>query len=125
MLGFKNIGYGRNAGEMILIALLDYIIAFSVISLSSLWKGKYVDQRIGLLLGIVFTLMLRFMCHFISGWLIWEALWPNGRGFAAPVWSLIYNGSYMLPEILITGIVAWVSYPPLKKYWLGEDLVKR
>ena len=39
ILGFKNIGYGRNAGEVILIALLDYILAYTVIGLSGLFKG--------------------------------------------------------------------------------------
>ena len=125
ILGFKNIGYGRNAGEVILIALLDYILAYTVIGLSGLFKGKFKDQRAALLTGIVFTFILRYLFHFFSGWLIWEALWPNDQGFTAPLWSLAYNGSYMVPEIIITSIVAWLSYKPMKKYWLGEDLVKR
>ena len=68
---------------------------------------------------------LRFLCHFLSGWLIWEALWPNELGYAAPMWSLLYNGSYMLPETLITAVVAFASFGPLKRYWLGEDLAGR
>ena len=28
----------------------------------------------------------------------------------------------MIPEIIITAVVAWFSYAPLKKYWHGEDL---
>jgi len=38
------------------------------------------------------------------------------------VWSIAYNGSYMVPEMVITSIVAALSYKPLKRYWLGEDL---
>lgn len=125
ILGFKNIGYGRNAGEVILIVLLDYILAYTVIGLSGLFKGNFKDQRAALLTGIVFTFFLRYLFHFFSGWLIWEALWPNDQGFTAPLWSLVYNGSYMVPEIIITSIVAWLSYKPMKKYWLGEDLLKR
>lgn len=122
ILGFKNIGYGRNALEMLLIALLDYILAYSVISLSSVFKGRFKDQRLALLAGIMLTLLLRYAFHFFSGWIIWEALWPNDQGFTSPMWSLVYNGSYMVPEIIITSIVAWLSYQPLKRYWLGEDL---
>lgn len=122
MLGFKNVGYGRNVGEMVLIAVLDYVLAFTVIGLSALWKDRFQDKRTGLMVGIIVTFVLRFLCHFVSGWFIWEALWPNELGYAAPLWSLMYNGSYMLPEILITGIIAWLSYAPLKKFWLGEDL---
>ncbi len=124
-LGLKNVGYGRNPGEMLLIALLDYVLAFTAIGLSAMFKGRVKDNRLAVVLGIVVTFALRFLCHFLSGWLIWEALWPNELGYAAPMWSLLYNGSYMLPETLITAVVAFASFGPLKRYWLGEDLVGR
>ena len=123
-LGLKNVGYGRNPGEMLLIALLDYVLAFTAIGLSAMFKGRVKDNRLAVVLGIVVTFALRFLCHFLSGWLIWEALWPNEHGYAAPMWSLLYNGSYMLPETLITAVVAFASFGPLKRYWLGEDLAK-
>ncbi|MHC1786641.1 MAG: energy-coupled thiamine transporter ThiT [Christensenellales bacterium] len=125
MLGFKNVGYGRSMGEMLLIALLDYILAFTVIGLSSIFKGRFADERKGLMLGIFATFLLRFLCHFFSGWFIWEALWPNALGYAAPAWSFLYNGSYMLPELLVTALVAWLSFRPLKGYWLGLDLGRK
>mgnify|MGYP002409690829 CR=1 FL=1 len=124
-LGLKNVGYGRNPGEMLLIALLDYVLAFTAIGLAAMFKGRVKDNRLAVVLGIVVTFALRFLCHFLSGWLIWEALWPNELGYAAPMWSLLYNGSYMLPETLITAVVAFASFGPLKRYWLGEDLVGR
>ncbi len=123
MMGFSNVGYGRTALEMLMIALLDYIIAFTVIGLSAMFKNRIKDHRLAAVLGISLTFMLRYVCHFLSGWLIWEALWPNGYQYAAPVWSFLYNGSYMLPEIIITVMVCWLSFVPLKKFWLGEDLV--
>ena len=49
-------------------------------------------------------------------------LWPNELGWAAPVWSIAYNASYMIPEIIITSLVAALSYGPLKKYYQGQDL---
>ncbi len=124
-LGLKNVGYGRNPGEMLLIALLDYVLAFTAIGLAAMFKGRVKDNRLAVVLGIVVTFALRFLCHFLSGWLIWEALWPNELGYAAPMWSLLYNGSYMLPETLITAVVAFASFGPLKRYWLGEDLAGR
>ena len=36
--------------------------------------------------------------------------------------SDLYNASYMVPEIIITGIVAALSYRPLQRYYQGEDL---
>ena len=63
-----------------------------------------------------------YLIRFLSGLLIWEVLWPNSLGWAPAVWSIAYNGSYMVPEMVITSIVAALSYKPLKRYWLGEDL---
>ena len=42
----------------------------------------------------------RFLCSFASGILIWGEYAPEGQ----PVWlySLTYNGGYMLPELIIT-----------------------
>lgn len=122
MLGFKNVGYGRNILEMVLIALLDYILAFSVIGLAGVFNKRFSQHRTALMVGIAVTFFARFLFHFVSGWLIWEALWPNELAWSSPLWSLVYNGSYMLPETLITLLVAWISYIPLKRYWLGEDL---
>ena len=78
--------------------------------------------RASLVWGIVVTFALRFLCHFVTGWWIWDALWPNGR-WLSPVYSLLYNGAYMLPEIIITAVVAvLLTKTPLNKYILGEDL---
>ena len=70
----------------------------------------------------VVTFLARLACHYISGVAVWEVLWPNELGWAAPIWSISYNASYMIPEIIITGIVAALSFRPLQKYYLGEDL---
>ena len=50
--------------------------------------------------------------------------WPecSRAGWAIPVWSIAYNASYMIPEIIITSLVAALSYGPLKKYYQGQDL---
>ena len=50
---------------------------------------------------------------------IWDALWPNEFGMTSVLYSLCYNGSYMLPEIVITAILACilaVSYTHLDVY---------
>ena len=44
-----------------------------------------------------------------------------GLGFPA-LWSLAYNASYMIPEMIITTVAAVALYFPLKKYYYGEDL---
>jgi len=93
----------------IAVVMLDYIIAFTVLGLSGLFKGK----RFGLLFAAPLCLTLRYLSHFISGMVVWGVYADN-----MPVWlySLTYNGSYMIPEIIITTIVSAVlciTAPPI------------
>ena len=124
LLGLSNVSYAPDALTAVGIILLDYVIAFTLIGFAACFNNLVKNRRLSIVLGIVVTFLGRFVCHFLSGVLIWEALWPNELGWASSVWSLAYNGSYMIPEIIITAIVAWLSYAPLKKYWHGEDLPK-
>ena len=92
------------------------------IGLAAMFKSRIKNQQLALVLGIAVTFLIRLACHYISGVAVWEVLWPNELGWAAPIWSISYNASYMVPEIVITGIVAALSYRPLEKYYQGEDL---
>lgn len=121
LLGMSNVTYAPDALTAIGIILLDYVVAFTVIGLSACLNKAVGNRRLAIVLGICLTFFLRFVCHFLSGVLIWEALWPNEKGWAPAVWSLAYNASYMLPETIITSVVAWISFGPLKKFWLGEN----
>ena len=124
ILGVSNVQYATNFIMAVGIVLLDYTIAFTVIGLSACFNGVIKNRLVSIVVGIVFTFALRFVCHFISGWIIWDALWPNEMGLASPMYSLVYNGGYMLPETIITALVAVLTYKPLKRYWLAEDLAK-
>ena len=124
LLGINNVQYAPNALTAIGIIMLDYVLAFGVLGFSAIFDGVFKSRRTAILVGIVVTLSARFLCHFVSGVIIWEALWPNSLGWATWIWSLAYNGSYMLPEILITGIAAYFLYPPLAKYWNRVTVVK-
>lgn len=120
-LGLNNVQYAPTALSAAGIVLFDYILAYSVIGFSAGFNKLIKNRRTSIIIGIVVTFFARFLCHFISGLIIWEVLFPNELGWAPPVWSLAYNASYMVPEILITSIVAFISFKPLKRYWLSED----
>lgn len=121
-LGFKNVLYGQNFFQMAAIALLDYILAFTVIGLAAVPRKFIRDKQLAVGAGVVFVCLLRFLCHFLSGWLIWDALWPNADGLSGVVYSILYNGSYMLPETLLALPIAVLLYVPLERFWLGQDL---
>ena len=108
IFGLDNVQYATGFVMAAGIVLFDYILAYSAIGLAACFnksaEGKPAD--LSLCVGIAFAFALRLACHFISGWWIWEALWPNELAWAAPIWSLTYNASYMVPEIVLTCIAA-------------------
>lgn len=106
LLGLDNVQYATSAGMAIAIVLLDYIIAYSIIGFAGIYKNSIKNKNYALVSGICTTFFARFLCHFATGWAIWDALWPNEFGMIAPVYSLCYNGSYMLAEAVITSVVA-------------------
>lgn len=110
LLGLDNVQYATSIGMAIAIILLDYIVAYTVIGFAGIFKNKAKNFNSAVISGIGLTFFLRFLCHFISGWLIWDALWPNEFGMAAPIYSLCYNGSYMLAEAVISSVAAVILF---------------
>ena len=84
------------------VVMLDYILAFTFLGLSGFFRGK----QYGIIYAVPLCLILRFVCHFISGLVIWGTYAPAGT----PVWlySLAYNGPYMGFEIIFTMIAGAV-----------------
>ena len=122
VLGLDNVQYATSAFMAFSIIFLDYIIAYTVIGLSGVFDGVMKNRRAALAVGIAVTFCLRFVCHFITGVWIWDAMWPNELGMASVVYSFVYNGWYMAGELILTEIVAMLLYAPLGKYFRGEDL---
>jgi len=82
--------------------MLDYIIAFTMLG-SAAWFAKWFGDEYSprsILFGTFAVCFIRFLCSFVSGFLIWSSL--TEQGFGAVTFSLVYNGSYMLPETIIT-----------------------
>ena len=121
LLGVDNVQYASSPLMALGIILLDYILAYTVIGFASVFDSAS-KPRMGLALGIAVTFFARFLCHFITGAWIWDALWPNELGMTAVVYSAAYNGWYMAAELILTEIVAMAVYKPLGKYFRGEDI---
>lgn len=123
LLGSNNLQYAASALMAAGIVLLDYLVPYTVIGLAGMFKGRTRDPRVALVLGIASTFLLRLLCHFITGWWIWDALWPNEFGMIAPVYSIAYNGSYMLGEMVLSSVVTvLLCKTALRKYMEGSDL---
>lgn len=121
LLGLDNLSYATNGFVAVMIVLFDYIVAYGVLGFSGVFKKRMPIVKAALL-GETVTFSLRFLCHFVTGWFVWDALWPNEYGMISPIYSLCYNGIYMLPELIITMIitVAILKIEPAKKTLLDE-----
>lgn len=124
LLGLNNVQYAPNALSAIGIILLDYVLAFGVLGFAAVFDNVFQNKRKALVVGIVVTMSGRLLCHFLSGVIIWEALWPNSLGWTPWIWSIAYNGSYMIPEMIITSVVAVLLYKPLQKYFTKVEPAK-
>jgi len=81
------------------VVMLDYVLAFGVLGISAIFRGK----RYGLVYAAALCVSLRFLCHFISGIVIWSTYW---RDPGAWLFSLTYNGSYMGVELVFTTVIS-------------------
>jgi thiamine transporter len=120
VLGAGNVAYATNTWEAVAIILLDYIIAYAFIGFAAVFDRAIKSPYAAITAGIIFAMSLRLASHFVVGWIVWEALWPNELGWASPIWSIAYNGSYMVPEMVITTAAALLLYKPLKRYFAIE-----
>ena len=122
LLGLDNVGYATTAVMAAGVVFLDYVIAYTVIGLS----GVFGKSRGAVAVGIAVTFTLRFLCHLVTGAWIWGEWMPEtfmNLPMSNPwIYSFLYNGWYMLFEIIVTEVVAMLIYAPLKKYFTGEDL---
>jgi len=98
----------------------DFLVAYMVLGLAGLFKGKFVPATL-------VACGARFLVHYVVGATIWAEYMPEtffGMTMTTPwIYSALYNGSYMLPDmvmVLIAGILLMKT--PAKKYLLGQDL---
>ena len=126
MLGLDNVGYATTFATAVGVIFLDYIIAYTVIGLSGIFDNIMGRTRAAMAVGIAVTFTLRFLCHLITGVWIWGGWMPEtfmNMTMTSPwLYSFLYNGWYMLAELIVTEIIAMLIYAPLGKYIRGEDL---
>ncbi len=100
----------------------DYLLAFTVLGLAGLVKGR----KLGVFWGTLIGGFARFLVHYVVGATIWAAYMPDtffGMTMTSPwIYSLLYNIAYMGPNIIITLVIFGLLYVPMKKYMLGQDI---
>ncbi|HET7579610.1 MAG TPA: energy-coupled thiamine transporter ThiT [Bacillales bacterium] len=100
--------------------LVDYPIAFMLVGFSGIVKprldsGKFSQASV-IVLGTFIGSGLRFLAHFVSGFVWWGQYAPKGTPVV--LYSLVYNAGYMIPSFILTAVVMVllvVSAPRLVK----------
>lgn len=100
LFGMENFSYVSGIVAYLILIFADYIVAFGSLGFSGLFKNKIKNTTLSIALGSALVSVIRFLCHFISG----VTIWGDYSAGAKSVWSysLTYNASYMIPELIIT-----------------------
>ena len=111
------LGWGLTPIALVSCIFLDYIGAFSVLCLAGLFGNKKFGGIIG---GTILAMVLRFALHYLSGVLIFHSFGELWNGFSTDstwLYSLLYNGAYMLPETIFSTVGAVVLFktPQMRK----------
>ncbi|MBQ8827038.1 MAG: energy-coupled thiamine transporter ThiT [Oscillospiraceae bacterium] len=114
--------WGLTPLTLIACIMLDYVGAYSVIGIGGIFREK---GAAGIIAGTILAVFLRFAVHFVSGVAIWHSFGQLWDGFSTDntwLYSLLYNGAYMLPEMIFTAVGAGVifSVPQTKKVILQK-----
>ena len=106
-----------------IMCVLDYLVAFTVLGLGGCLRNKVENKGLGLMFGSLIALGARYLAHIASGYILfsgWAEWFFTQEGFPAwganlvaalspqllgLVYSIVYNGMYMIPEIIITAAV--------------------
>ena len=109
VLGLNNLGYCATFLSQLGCVLLDYILAYTVLGLAFAISKPFKNRVAGICVGVAAACLLRLVCAWLSGMLIWGS-YQSYYEWAAqmPVWlySLIYNGNYLGPETVLTVVGA-------------------
>lgn len=117
------VGWGLTPGTLIACILMDYLVPFTLLGLAGLFRKKGFAGWIG---GTALAILLRFAAHYLSGVYVWQSVGEIiGREISNPyLYSLIYNGLYMVPELIFTLVAAVIlfSIPQTKQVMLRQGI---
>ena len=117
-------GDGTMIGNAIIMCVLDYIVAYTALGLGGIFRNKFEKPATALMAGSLVALGARYLAHIVSGYVLfagWAEWYFTQEGFPAwgaqlvsalspqmlgLVYSIVYNGMYMVPEMIFTALAA-------------------
>ena len=119
-------GDGTMLGRALTMCLLDYVLAYTLLGLGGCLRGRIRNNGLSLMCGSLVAMGCRYLSHIFSGYILfsgWAEWFFTQEGFPgwgaevvaslSPdllgwVYSIVYNGMYMLPEMLLTAAAALI-----------------
>ena len=119
-------GDGVMIFNALLMCLLDYVVAYTVLAIAGIFRNRIKNPGVSLMAGSLVALGARYLTHVLSGYILfsgWAEWYFTQDGFPAwgaqlvaslsptmlgIVYSVVYNGMYMVPEIILTAIMSLV-----------------
>lgn len=117
-------GDGTMLLNAVIMCALDYVLAYTLLGLGGIFRDKIKNPGVSLMCGSLVALGGRYLAHILSGYILfsgWAEWFFTQDGFPAwganlvaslsPaalgwVYSLVYNGMYMVPEMILTAVAA-------------------
>ena len=95
--------------------IFDYSVAYMFVGFAGLFRNKWKALPLAALVGCV----CRFIIHYISGVTVYAQWMPeefmNISHMTPPLYSLLYNGTYMLPNTILAVLLCWLLSKPVEK----------
>ena len=94
---------GKSAVVTVLVIFIDYFLIYAFVGLAPLYSFKIKNLKLKIFVGSMCVGVIRFCIATFSGILFWQEY------FLCEEWSVLYsmfyNGSYIIPETIITTVI--------------------
>lgn len=98
--------YCETGTTLVVCVLFDYVVPFTILGLSGVFMkcSSIRTEEVRAYIGMAATVVVRFLCHFITGVVIWKQWAPEGMG--KYLYSFLYNGSFLGVDFAILLVIA-------------------
>ena len=123
--GLGNLAWIPTPMGIILGALLDYILPFTLLGLGGIFRKAFENKPVlAAIFGALLVTVIRYVCHTVAGVVVWYELdleWYADDPthivnlYGPWMFSIIYSAIYMVPEIIATTFGTSLLYQALRK----------
>ncbi len=101
---------------VLLQIMLDYIVAYPLVAFAGIFFKAFKNSTTQnnkikyLWLGTIVGGLLKLLSHYLAGVIFWSSSTPEGFVGGAYLYSLVYNGGFMIPNIILCGLALTLMF---------------